>query len=280
MITSKFYLRAFSDNVRHGNDVLVATLSRSPFQEEWQELAELSQKIDSQGNPQTICFIVTPDTRKARNNMPTECRWYQGGGEVKLCGSGIVAAAYVLDKHLKTTLPHLLKHSDQAIEISLDNRQYGFSLPYFQLNREAIPDASARWFQYKPTECMSCGGSEGYWILEFSEPITAITPNLDAICANTRRAIIATSAHAPEGYDYSLRYFAPQYGVDEDLATGSANAVLASYWRQKQRHKTALLAATRFKALQYQGENEERGGTISLELKDSNVWVGGRVNEV
>lgn len=33
--------------------------------------------------------------------------------------------------------------------------------------------------------------------------------------------------------DYVMRYFAPQFGNSEDMATGSANAYLMKYWQLK-----------------------------------------------
>jgi len=49
-----------------------------------------------------------------------------------------------------------------------------------------------------------------------------------------QRAIICTAAQPSTGTDaITLRYFAPQYGVVEDTATGSAMRVLADYWSHR-----------------------------------------------
>jgi predicted PhzF superfamily epimerase YddE/YHI9 len=36
-----------------------------------------------------------------------------------------------------------------------------------------------------------------------------------------------------EGTDFVSRYFAPDYGVDEDPVTGSAHCVLTPYWSER-----------------------------------------------
>lgn len=287
MILAEHKLRVFSDDHRQGNDVRVVILSQSPNDSQWQGLTGLSSQRDSQGKPQTICVIFCglPLDNEEQPQPPLECRWYQGGREVQLCGSGILAAAHALKSYLKISLPYSLKHYHRTIDIDQygddDNEHFSFSLPRFQLNEEAVPAIARQWFQHQPIRCMSCGDEQGYWVVEFAEPITVLTPDLSAICTTTQRAIIATSAHAPDGYDYSLRYFAPQYGIDEDLATGSANAVLASYWdQQRQLPTSAHPLQSSYRAMQHQGTNTSSGGSISLHLNESKVWVAGRVTEV
>ncbi|MCW8856356.1 MAG: PhzF family phenazine biosynthesis protein, partial [Kangiella sp.] len=69
-----------------------------------------------------------------------------------------------------------------------------------------------------------------------------------------------------KGFDYDLRYFAPQHGVNEDKATGSANRVLASYWKSK-------LNRSKFKARQLSA----KGAVIEVECESDLVWISGKV---
>ncbi|NXK56487.1 PBLD protein, partial [Chauna torquata] len=48
------------------------------------------------------------------------------------------------------------------------------------------------------------------------------------------------SSGKDKGYDFYSRYFAPWYGILEDPVTGSAHAVLSSYWSE-QLGKTEML---------------------------------------
>ena len=60
-----------------------------------------------------------------------------------------------------------------------------------------------------------------------------------------------------------MRYFAPQYGVEEDIATGSAMRVLAQYW------------SSRFKQLTVY-QCSPQGGLLLSRHTATHVEVGGR----
>jgi PhzF family phenazine biosynthesis protein len=266
LISAEVELQVFGDNEVSGNPVRVCLLAHQPEQIQWAQLAELSNQKDHLGKPLTICFLIPSVQQNS-----AECRWYQGGSEVQLCGSAMLAAAHTLRSQLAFDLPATLLRGSQEFLVDNKDTDYCFSLRQFPLYPEEIPTSARQWFNTLPVHCMSTGDKQGYWILEFDESITELQPQLDAICATTQRAIIATSLNAPTGYDYELRYFAPQYGIDEDIATGSANAVLACYWEQ-------WLERKRFNALQRAGNNEGCGGSIRVELTDDIVRVCGRVS--
>ncbi|PSW16928.1 PhzF family phenazine biosynthesis protein [Photobacterium sanctipauli] len=67
-------------------------------------------------------------------------------------------------------------------------------------------------------------------------------------------ALILTAQNGNDGY--VLRYFAPSIGIDEDLATGSAQCSLAPYW-------LSLLSSTSLKVRQLSSE----GGYFQVERK-------------
>jgi predicted PhzF superfamily epimerase YddE/YHI9 len=87
----------------------------------------------------------------------------------------------------------------------------------------------------------------------------------------TRRALIVTCAVskdlALQGENIHLRYFAPQYGIAEDAATGSAMRVLAGYWQQRG-------LGDELQALQRSPE----GGLLWSRVQNQTTWVGGYVS--
>lgn len=261
-IENKFNLKVFCDAAYSGNDVQVILLNQLPEQHEWKTLLRLSSGTDSHGNPQTLCFVVLQDE--------PVCRWYQGDKEINLCGSALIAAAYSLSNHSGYTLPLQIHGPKQRFQLLQRDGEYGFSLPRFTLFDESLPPTARQWFNKTPVNCMSNGDPQGYWVLEFEESVTELHPQLQAISETTQRAIIATSLRAPESYDYELRYFAPQYGINEDIATGSANAVLACYWQH-------WLKQDSFHALQRSGLADEKGGSIRAQLDQQAVSIWGKV---
>lgn len=268
-IVSKFDLRVFcshnDDHTYSGNEVQVILLEHMPAQHEWKTLIRLSTGTDSYGNPQTLCFVVLQDE--------PVCRWYQGGKEISLCGSALIAAAYCLHQHTHYVLPLQIQGPAQTFTLQYANGEYGFSLPRFTLFDEPLPTAAKQWFNKTPVNSMGNGEAQGYWVLEFEESVTELQPQLQAICDTTQRAIIATSLKAPLGFDYELRYFAPQYGINEDVATGSANAVLASYWHH-------WLNKNQFHALQRAGQQDQRGGSMQVQITEQQVSVFGCVEKI
>ena len=51
----------------------------------------------------------------------------------------------------------------------------------------------------------------------------------------TIHAVMVTAESRDARYDFVSRYFAPQFGIDEDPVTGSAHCALGPYWAAKLR---------------------------------------------
>jgi predicted PhzF superfamily epimerase YddE/YHI9 len=120
--------------------------------------------------------------------------------------------------------------------------------------------------QQGPVVAAHCGGESGYLVLQWPDGygLEQLAPQLSALSARSRRALICTSAQPAVGAgEIHLRYFAPQYGVYEDAATGSAVRVLADYW------------SSRFSSLTVRQCSPEGGRLLSRVAAD-HVEVGGR----
>lgn len=121
--------------------------------------------------------------------------------------------------------------------------------------------------------CANAGPDDGYLVMEMPRDydLGAISPPGASLATNTARALIVTCAVSSSRALYDeqvhLRYFAPQYGVPEDAATGSAMRVLARYW-----HGLAgeLVALQRSPALGY----------LRARLDGDRAWVGGHVSSL
>ena len=127
----------------------------------------------------------------------------------------------------------------------------------------------------------TAGDSRGYLVLEFTPqtPIETLTAPGARLARHSARALIVTvrsqapgDTRAPAGAGHddlpevALRYFAPQYGVPEDAATGSAMRVLAHFWQQRGLDRN-LRARQRSRA----------GGLLFSRIGTRCTWVGGHV---
>lgn len=160
-------------------------------------------------------------------------RFSQSGILIRRCGSGILAAAHTL--HREIGLPNCLhlQTPSSLVEFAASNDSFSFFAPSLRLRPNLPPYLVAGFFDAEPKALCASGGHQDYWILEFESEalVRHLKPRLETITMSTQRAVIATAASEVGRHDYVLRYFAPQYGVAEDPATGSANLVLAHYWQ-------------------------------------------------
>jgi len=104
-------------------------------------------------------------------------------------------------------------------------------------------------------------------ILEDYAEVQAVAPDFIRLSSAENelgvKGIIVT-AESSRKYDFVSRYFAPWVDINKDPVTGSAHTVLTPYWADKLR-KSNLLA--------YQAS--ERGGDLSVELKENRLYVSG-----
>jgi len=116
-----------------------------------------------------------------------------------------------------------------------------------------------------PISAAHVGDEQGYLVLQFADntELKKLPKPKQSISKFTQRAIIYTAAQPEHGAEaISLRYFAPQYGVDEDGATGSAMRVLARFWSARFDKLHAIQAS-------------EAGGQLFSELVGDDIIVKG-----
>jgi len=99
-------------------------------------------------------------------------------------------------------------------------------------------------------------------VLEREADVAAIRPDLAALRRLDRRGVIVTAPG--DTCDFVSRFFAPNYGIDEDPVTGSAHCLLTPYWAARL-GKTELLAR----------QISPRGGTLHCRLDGGRVHIAG-----
>lgn len=110
------------------------------------------------------------------------------------------------------------------------------------------------------------GGDADYCLLRVSTPVQNLHPDLARLCDYSRRALILLYYPEDSASDRAqFRYFAPQYGVDEDAATGSASVQVAQFLRQ-------CYGQTHMRLEQHSAQ----GGDIQTEIHGDQVWVRGQ----
>jgi len=135
------------------------------------------------------------------------------------------------------------------------------SLPKDQPERESNLDIFV--------DALGCNVKESYKgiddylaILEDEDTVKNLIPDIDKIAKMPSRGLIV-SAKGKE-VDFVSRVFGPNVGVDEDPVTGSAHALLATYW-------ASILGKNDLTARQL----SKREGSLHCSVKEDTVEITG-----
>jgi predicted PhzF superfamily epimerase YddE/YHI9 len=193
--------------------------------------------------------------------------WSPADTEIRLCGHGLLccgAAWFAQDQAVSQLEMNGLRAAFHA-----DGDRFWIGLPSISCAACRVPHWINEFFPVPPWRAAEAGDDEGYLVLEWPEGFDLHTLPIPtyALGRRTKRALIVTCRDTRSASaDVQLRYFAPQHGVPEDTATGSAMRVLATYWLNRDL-SDQLLAQ---QCSSYGGELRSR---VSGEL----TWVGGKV---
>lgn len=213
----------------------------------------------------TICYL-----NQTSQNPSITC--FNQSGEIQRCGHGALAAAAYLDQNGLLHPGYTLGHKGGKYLLRKHMKRYWFSSDTFiEITAENFPIAE-ELVDADISETAASMGENGYLIIRLHDntDLTEIQPNLALLQQCTTRALIITSAHtADPNVDYQIRYFAPQYGVLEDSATGSANEIAAHFWRKK-------LSGDEMCCYQASAA----GGKIYVHDDDNRLWIGGRARRL
>ena len=213
------------------------------------------QSIAEENNLSETVFFVP-------KNSGFHIRWFTPKIEVELCGHATLAAAYVLY--------NILGYKRESIEFESKSGTLTVLQKYDCLVLDFpsqppipchVPDAIVKAFKKTPIECLR---SEDYIVVFESESdILSIKPDMDYLKKLDLRGVIITARSRQ--YDFVSRFFAPNYGIDEDPVTGSAHTQLTPYWAQ-------ILGKTSMTAKQV----SSRGGELICELHNDRVFISGK----
>ncbi|ETE67485.1 Phenazine biosynthesis-like domain-containing protein, partial [Ophiophagus hannah] len=299
MQISVFIIDAFTNQPFGGNPAAVCLLE-DELEESWH------QKIAAEMNLSETAFIrkLHPTDNFTKSSC-FGLRWFTPTNEVPLCGHATLASAAVLFHNkskwyltvrsltqsiytfliLKTenmsptltfiTLSGELKARQAGDEIVLDLPLY-FTYPQdFQeveeLVKAAVGDMNIQEVRYSPdTKKLLICLSKVYERYDLEKLNVDAQRLLLADKTGKIKGVIITvkgDHHKNHGsYDFYSRYFAPWNGISEDPVTGSAHAVLSSYWSE-QLGKDKLCAF----------QCSSRGGELKILLRqDGRVDIGGQ----
>ncbi|WP_051685887.1 PhzF family phenazine biosynthesis protein [Rheinheimera texasensis] len=234
-----FVLDVFCSDVASGNPAAVCVLTT------WPEDSVLQTFAATQSVP-VIAFVLLPPAQTAPQPIPV--RWFAGTQEINLCGHGSLAAGAVVleqgpawpDAKLTSRFGDISITRSKLLlpELAAGHQAYAMCLPAWPAQKPVTLaqmtdrlNLSAQGLVL--TDCFAT--RDLILVLETASQVQAFVPDFAALrqLQPYHATILTAPLFAADGQTitgYVLRYFAPNIGINEDLATGSAQCSLAPYW--------------------------------------------------
>lgn len=194
-------------------------------------------------------------------------RWFSPSRAISLCGHATLAAAKAINEIKNTELIDFVSEDNILISCRLNDEQASIILPLISVEPVEIGIDFINTLNANIQKQYQTQDEQGYVVLELNsaETVREVKPNFDRLTLTTQRAIIVTALNK-QTKQIAFRYFAPQYGNNEDQATGSALCVLADFYSKE-------YAMQSLNAIQL----SEHGGEMQSELIGDSVEVYGKV---
>jgi PhzF family phenazine biosynthesis protein len=232
------------------------------------------------GNPAAVCPLpqwlpdATMQAIAAENNLAQTAffvaengdfrlRWFTPTDEVRLCGHATLATAHVLFNRLE---PQREGVRFQTLSGPLNVERHGAKLvldfPALPVERQHDPALVADAIGVSPGSMELWEADRAMAVLRDPVQVRDLKPDIGKIAALPFSTLIVTAPGFDGDCDFVSRFFAPNYGVAEDPATGSAHCVLTPYW-------SGVLGKTKMFARQLSKRGaelwvEDRGNRVSL----------------
>jgi PhzF family phenazine biosynthesis protein len=246
---SKLYqIDAFASKVFEGNPAAVCPL------ETWLDETTM-QRIAMENDLSETAFFVKAGDHYA-------IRWFTPTHEVDLCGHATLASAYVIFEYLDPTSVKIVFDSKSGpLQVSKEAEMLTMEFPVLPIERCDSPPEISAAFSPKAIEVFK--GMDYIVVFDDDVDLTTVTPDLEILKRLDLRGVCITTRD--QHYDFVSRFFAPNYGIDEDSVTGSAYTQLMPYWA-KRLGRTTLTSK----------QVSARGGELRCTLQGERVLISGQ----
>lgn len=189
---------------------------------------ETLQKLSKQLGQPVTSFIVAV-------KQGYEIRWFADEIEINLCGHGSLAAAAAIFEMASAHMPEITLVSKHGmVTVTKSSDAFTMTMPSWKALHDPELSKYGDLLGVKPIDVFST--RDLVIVLENKEQVCRFEPNFDKISTiRDFHAIIVTAQNGDNGY--VLRYFAPSIGINEDIATGSAQCSLVPYWSARLSHR-------------------------------------------
>ncbi|MDP1028334.1 PhzF family phenazine biosynthesis protein [Sphingomonas sp. KR1UV-12] len=242
---------AFVDGPFSGNPAAVLRLDA------WPDDATLLAIATQIGLPATA--FVTP---AAKDGAELDLRWFSGRGEIALCGHATLASGHVmLDAEPARNRVRFATRRAGVLAVERAEHGYRLDVPALVPVSRPLPAIVAALGAGAPVATLWHDRGYAVVVLPDEAAVAAVQPDFAALTKAGNISVIVTAPGRDT--DIVSRVFVPEHG-GEDAVTGSAHAVIATYW-------THRLGSPAFTARQA----SPRGGRLHCRLDGERVELTG-----
>lgn len=261
MIT-QYRLSTFSHDVFGGNLTPVCWLINETIDH------KVLLALAAQNNLSETIVVLPPSQSKA----VCDVRWFNLHQEIRLCGHGSLAVAYLLFEQY----PELLSLPKEVtiysplsgfITLYKKGSRYAARLPRYAYQQKKSPNDLLQALNIRQAEYYE--SLYHMFVLESDSEVLQCSPDFSKLCSLTSlgEGVCLTAPSHEADIDYVTRFFTPEMSFPEDPATGSSQCFLAPFWAEKL-NKNRLVAR----------QLSERNGLIYTTLDDDvSVIIAGDV---
>ncbi|MCA1756627.1 MAG: PhzF family phenazine biosynthesis protein [Bacteroidales bacterium] len=233
------------------------------------------------GNPAGVMIWDTLPTEEYMHNIAMEMnlsetaflspdngrfkiRFYTPEKEIDLCGHATLSSAHILFEQgmaadniefiSKAGPLHIRKEGDLIV----------MNFPKYSYSRREIPEELIRGAGFTPQELYDCDYDWKLALLKDEMEVRDARPDFNAIREAGFGDLMITAPSSSREYDFVVRCFVPEMGIDEDPVTGSAHCALTPFWSEKLGRKS-------FRSYQASA----RGGYLDVSIKGDRVEIAG-----
>ena len=245
---------AFTAEPFRGNPAGVCLLRESAA-EEWM------QAVAAEMNLSETAFVVP------RGPQEFGIRWFTPTTEVPLCGHATLASAHALwiERVVADSRSIAFQAGSGRLEARRERDWIVLDFPTLVARERSAPAGLTAALGSRPLGVYR--NEHSVWLVELDSAATVcdLAPDIAGLLQAGVGACIVTAAGGAGTCDFVSRFFAPDFGVDEDPVTGSAHCSLAPFWAERL-GRSDLVGH----------QVSRRGGVVKVRMKGERVEILGQ----
>lgn len=216
----------------------------------------LTPSVQAKGNPCHLFIFNQASNQAIATIKDTQCHsWIiceaqghiavrcftQNHQVIQCCGHGLLCAASYWLKKKNWPQVTLVMNGSHILAQQI-NGCIQLTFPSMSCHDIDVPSWGENFWSQQAIKAAACGDDQSYLVLQWPDNtnLRALTRPGERLADFSQRALICTALqNQTSAPTLQYRYFAPQYGVAEDIATGSAMRALAAYWSPQLTELTA-----------------------------------------